>query len=81
MPASSTGINSHPWTSTPGSSNVGAYSYDPQLRQLHVRFNSGHTYSYHDVDPSHVDGLANAGSVGQYMNQFIKGQHHYTRHG
>lgn len=67
------------WTPTSGSSNVSAFSYDPATRTLAVRYNSGHTYRYMDVDPSHEDGLTNADSVGKYLNENIKGVHEFKR--
>ena len=69
------------WTHTPASSNVAAFRYDDTSRTLHVRFKSGHTYSYAGVEPHHEDGLANADSIGRYLREHIIGQHEHKRHG
>ena len=69
------------WTHTPHSSNVAAFRYDDASRTLHVRFKSGHTYSYADVPDHHLDGLQSADSVGKYLREHIIGVHEHKRHG
>ena len=54
------------------SSNLQAYSYDPQDQTLQVRFKSGRVYSYATV-PAHVaEGLTSAPSPGRYFNEQIR---------
>ena len=60
------------WTPL-ASSNLSAYRYDASDQTLQIRFHSGRSYSYADVPQSTVDGLAQAGSPGQYFNSNIKG--------
>jgi hypothetical protein len=69
------------WTHTPASSNVAAFRYDDTSRTLHVRFKSGHTYSYSNVPDEHHDGLQSADSVGRYLREHIIGTYDHKRHG
>ena len=69
------------WVPTPGSSNVSAVAYDPDAMLLHVRFNSGHQYTYQNVPADVHEGLLNADSVGSYLHENVKNQYDYTRTG
>ena len=61
------------------SSNIESIGYDATSQTLEVCFNSGSIYQYFDV-PRHVyEGLMNASSHGQYLNQNIKGSYRYAR--
>lgn len=60
------------------SSNLNAFRYDPTTQTLQIRFHSGRTYDYADVPETVADGLASAGSPGQYFNSAIKGQYRET---
>jgi hypothetical protein len=60
------------WTPL-ASSNLSALRYDESTRVLQIRFQSGRTYSYQDVDPTVVDGLKEASSPGAFFNNNIKG--------
>jgi hypothetical protein len=60
------------WTPL-SSSNLAACRYDEETRVLQIRFQSGRSYSYKDVDPTVVDGLKQAASPGAYFNSNIKG--------
>ncbi len=55
------------------SSNLDAMRYDPETKQLQVRFKSGRTYDYPEVPQDVADGLESAGSPGAYFNTAIKG--------
>jgi hypothetical protein len=67
------------WTHTPQSSNVAAIAHDPNTRTLHVRFKSGHTYTYANVSADAHDDLVNADSVGKHLQQHIIGAHEHRR--
>lgn len=61
------------------SSNVSAIGYDEDSQTLQVEFNSGATYQYFDVPQQIFEGMLDAGSVGQYLNQHVKGIFRYSR--
>ena len=61
------------------SSNVAAVGYDENSHTLQVEFNSGATYQYFDVPEVIFEGMINAASVGQYLNQQVKGIYRYSR--
>ncbi|MGH1464244.1 MAG: KTSC domain-containing protein [Cognatishimia sp.] len=61
------------------SSNVSAIGYDEDSLTLQVEFNSGATYQYFDVPQQIFEGMLDAGSVGQYLNQHVKGVFRYSR--
>lgn len=60
------------WTPL-SSSNLAACRYDAESQVLQIRFQSGRSYDYKDVDQTVVDGLTSANSPGQYFNSNIKG--------
>jgi hypothetical protein len=68
-PSGSAGLS---WTPL-ASSNLSALRYDEETRLLQIRFQSGRTYAYRDVDPTVADGLKQASSPGAYFNSNIKG--------
>ena len=61
------------------SSNVEAIGYDPDNQELHVRFKSGATYVYHDVEKRVFREFMQAGSKGIYLNTNIKDRYQYKR--
>jgi KTSC domain len=61
------------------SSNVEAVGYDPDSRELWVRFTSGSTYVYSEVDERTHEELMNASSIGSYLNRAIKGNFDYRK--
>lgn len=61
------------------SSNVEAIGYDAGHSELYVRFTSGDTYVYLNVDRSLYDDLLSAPSVGRYLNINVKSSHGYRR--
>lgn len=61
------------------SSNVAAVGYEEDSQTLQVEFNNGGTYQYFDVPQAIFEGLLGASSVGQYLNQNVKGSYRYSR--
>lgn len=61
------------------STNVSAIGYEEDSETLQVEFNSGGTYQYFDVPQQVFEDLRDAASVGQYLNQCIKGVYRYSR--
>ncbi len=61
------------------SSNVEAVGYDPNSRELWVRFINGGTYVYSGVDERTHEELMNASSIGSYLNREIKGNFAYRK--
>jgi hypothetical protein len=61
------------------STNVAAVGYDEDSLTLQVEFNNGSTYQYFDVPQAIFDSLLGASSVGQYLNQNVKGTYRYSR--
>jgi hypothetical protein len=61
------------------SSNVAAVGFDDDSQTLQVEFNNGATYQYFDVPKAIYDGLLAAASVGQFLNQQVKGTYRYSR--
>jgi hypothetical protein len=62
------------------SSNLAAIGYEPETAVLRIQFLNGGTYLYHGVPLETYEGLLNAGSKGQYFDQFVKkAGYSYTR--
>lgn len=69
-----------PEMQTVDSTNIEAIGYDPDSRELHVRFvQSGDTYAYYNVDKWVFNEFIAADSKGQYLNANIKGVYDYAR--
>lgn len=66
------------WTDV-DSSNVGSVAFDEGTKTLVVRYNSGAIYSYDDVETDIYVNLVHAKSVGQFLNQMIKGRYAYLK--
>lgn len=66
-------------TNFPGSSNLASASYDPEVENLVIEFNSGLTYTYFNVPPSIYRGLQTAGSAGEYFARQIRGRFAYEQ--
>jgi hypothetical protein len=64
---------------TPESSNVAGGTYDPDLRQMTVRFRNGDSYTYHGVDAGVWEGFKSSDSKGSYVHRQIKGRFRHTR--
>ena len=61
------------------SSNIEAIGYDADERELHVRFNYGAEYVYHDVPSDVVLGFLAASSKGKYLADHIKGKYEFAK--
>jgi KTSC domain len=61
------------------SDNLAAVGYDASQSQLYVAFNSGTLYRYFSVPATVYNGLTTAGSLGSYLNHFIRGRYRYQR--
>ena len=53
------------------SSNISAIGYDNENATLKIEFNNGRAYEYYNVPENEFNNLLNAGSKGQYANQYI----------
>ena len=57
-----------------------AIGYDPEAKELHVRFaTNGPLYIYHDVPPEAHAALMAAESKGKHFGQHIKGKYKHTK--
>jgi hypothetical protein len=61
------------------SSNVESVGFDPDTRELWVRFLNGGTYVYSNVDETTFNELLAAPSVGSYLNRSIKNNFEYRK--
>ena len=61
------------------SSNVAAVGYDEGSETLQVEFNNGGTYQYFDVPAQLFESLRDAGSVGGFLAEHIKGSYRYSK--
>ena len=61
------------------SSSIAAIGFDEDSQTLQVEFKNGATYQYFDVPKAIFDGLVGAASVGQFLNQQVKGIYRYSR--
>lgn len=59
------------------SSDIASIGYEDEL--LHIRFNSGGLYAYHNVSQSIYNGLMSAGSHGKYFHAYIKGRYNDSK--
>ena len=65
--------------STVDSSNIDMIGYDDEAEELHVRFNSGSEYVYHQVPPAVHEEFLDADSKGKFLSERIKGQYEYKK--
>lgn len=63
------------------SSNVDKLGHDPETGELHVRWSTGKTSIYSNVPTQVAEDVRTAWSVGQAVNEMIKGkfQHRYDQ--
>jgi len=61
-----------------GSSNLQDATYDPDVENLTITFQSGDSYLYFNVPPSVYRALTQASSAGQYWNR-QKGAYSYEK--
>ena len=55
------------------SSNVSAFRYEREARNLEIEFHGGRRYRYFNVSEETAEGLANASSPGGWFHQNLKG--------
>jgi hypothetical protein len=61
----------------PASSNIGAISYDPDVENLTVEFQSGDTYIYYNVPVSVYRAWIAQGGNGSYFYRNIRSRYSY----
>jgi len=61
------------------SSNLDAAEYEPETRQLAIRFKSGAVYTYSDVDEATYNELLTASSAGRYFSDKIRDVFSWTK--
>lgn len=61
------------------SSNVASVGYDSDNSTLQIEFNNGTLYQYFDVPETIFIGLRDAGSVGGYLAEHVKGTYRYSK--
>ena len=69
------------WSQDTYSSMVSSISYDSDTSTMIITFNNGRSYSYANVPEDVATDAANAASVGEYVNENIKGRFSYRRLG
>lgn len=69
------------WDQDTFSSMVSSIGYDDEAGVMFVTFNTGKTYAYQGVPEDVARDAANAASVGNYINEEIKGRYQYRRIG
>jgi len=61
------------------SSNIRSIGYDFQSGTLEVEFYSGNIYQYFNVPEHLYQGLMNAASKGQFLNDYIRHSYRYQK--
>jgi len=61
------------------SSMAQSVSYDADSQTMVITFNNGKSYAYAGVPEDVARDTANAPSVGEYINENIKGRYNYRR--
>lgn len=62
------------------SSHVSAVGYDDDTQTLYVEYKNGKISKYADVPPDLADKVSNSYSIGQALNQHIKGSFDHEYH-
>jgi hypothetical protein len=65
------------WSQSVYSSMVSEVAYDSNTNELHITWNSGRRSAYSGVSEDVANQVANAPSVGQAVNQLIKGSYNH----
>jgi hypothetical protein len=60
------------------SSNIDSIGYDPNKMMLHVKFNSGKTYAYHNVEQIIFNKFLAASSPGGHFASHIKNKYEHS---
>lgn len=61
------------------SSNIKAWGYDEGKKLLHIEFNHGGSYAYHDVPKEVAEGFHGAESAGKHFHSAIRGQYDHSK--
>lgn len=61
------------------STSITAIGYDEDSQTLQVEFVRGASYQYFDVPLQIFEGMREASSAGQYLNQQLRGIYRYSR--
>lgn len=61
------------------SSNIASIGYDLQSATLEIEFLNGSIYQYFDIPENVYQELMQAGSIGSYLNSYIKGNYRFSR--
>jgi hypothetical protein len=61
------------------STNIAELGYDEQSSTLEVMFRNGGIYQYFDIPKQEYESLINAASIGEYLNNNVKGRYRYAR--
>lgn len=61
------------------SSTISTVGYDPDKQQLHVTYNTGGTYVYHDIPPETHQAMMMSSSKGKFLHTNVKGRHRHTK--
>lgn len=64
-------------TEFPGSSNLASATYDPEVENLTIEFQSGRTYTYFNVPAAIYRGLQTASSAGEYFARHVRNRFAY----
>lgn len=67
------------WVSTPDSSAVTGFGYDPERRFLRIIFREGETYDYLRVPRRVFEALQAAPSKGQFVTAEVKGVYDFRK--
>ena len=55
------------------SSNLDAYRYDPESRELLIQFHGGRIYRYYNISQEMADALGSASSPGGWFHATLRG--------
>jgi hypothetical protein len=65
------------WVSTPDSTAIEGFGYDPARRTLEIRFKHGKTYVYFKVPEAVFEQMQAAESKGQFVTEHVKGSYEF----
>lgn len=68
-------MTKHPDLKPVSSSLFDGYHYDPDSRELTLKFQSGDTWRYHQVPMERAEAFAGSASPGAYFGKNIRGQY------
>lgn len=74
-----TPMPTHPELKPLKSSMMDGYAYDPQTRDMHIRFKTGEVWRYRDVPADKAEAFAGSASHGRFFVDRIRGNHLGTK--